>query len=102
MTDRDQDRTCRPVRYPALADLDTADDAACEWLLSDHPWAQAERSRRRGAYHARELREVDEVLAVTRRLQRDLDPGCALYRLARTVERLARDHARHVEVVCCI
>lgn len=34
---------------PDLSCLDLADPLEGEWLLSDHPWARAERTRRRGA-----------------------------------------------------
>jgi hypothetical protein len=34
---------------PDLSHLDLADPLEGEWLLSDHPWARAERTRRRSA-----------------------------------------------------
>lgn len=47
----------------------TPDDAAYEWYLSDHPWAVAERTRRREAEHRRQLetaRKVQEWIERTR------------------------------------
>ena len=41
----------------------TLDDAFCEWLLSDHPGAKAERDWRRGT-HLRQLRESAAEIAV--------------------------------------
>ena len=40
----------------------TLDDAFCEWLLSDHPDAKAERDWRRGT-HLRQLRESAAEIA---------------------------------------
>ncbi|MFD9453489.1 hypothetical protein ACFWBC_10410 [Streptomyces sp. NPDC059985] len=36
-----------PGPAPDLSELDDADPLVAEWLLSDHPWAERERSRRR-------------------------------------------------------
>jgi hypothetical protein len=45
-----------PGPAPDLSDYDTLDDDAYEWLLSDHPWARAERIRRAEASYGHELR----------------------------------------------
>ncbi|MEU6946624.1 hypothetical protein ABZ957_15550 [Streptomyces sp. NPDC046316] len=36
-----------PGPSPDLSQLDEADPLVAEWLLSDHPWAERERARRR-------------------------------------------------------
>jgi hypothetical protein len=47
---------------PDLSDYDTtASAAAYEWLLSDHPWAVAERNRRRETNAARDLADAAQV-----------------------------------------
>ena len=50
-----------PEGMPDLSQLSTIDPAAYEWLLSDHPWAVAERARRRADYEARELATAAKV-----------------------------------------
>ncbi|MGW2681078.1 hypothetical protein [Streptomyces sp. NPDC001436] len=45
-----------PGPAPDLSKLDDADPFVAEWLLSDHPWAEQERARRRQL----ELRELIE------------------------------------------
>lgn len=75
--------------WPALEGMSVVDPDAYEWLLSDHPWATAERTRRRDAHHRREVAEADAVLAVCDRLA-----GGSLDRLADTVAPIARDARR--------
>lgn len=49
---------------PDLREYDTtASAAAYEWLLSDHPWAVAERERRRATNADRDLAEAAQVRA---------------------------------------
>ncbi|OEJ20939.1 hypothetical protein [Streptomyces subrutilus] len=38
-----------PGPAPDLSELDGTDPLVAEWLLSDHPWAELERTRRRQA-----------------------------------------------------
>ncbi|MFZ3476012.1 hypothetical protein ACODT4_44280 [Streptomyces sp. 2.9] len=45
-----------PGPAPDLSQLDGGDPLVAEWLLSDHPWAEPERTRRR----ERELQELIE------------------------------------------
>lgn len=85
--------------WPPLDQLDTADDDAYVWLLSAHPWAVAERARRREEHHRRELDESAEVLAITDRLKAaDLAPAHPLARLADTVDPTARRRALAADV----
>ena len=85
--------------WPPLDALDIADPDAYVWLLSAHPWAVAERARRRADHHRRELAEAAEVLAITDRLRAaDLDAGHPLARLADTVAPTANTRALAAEV----
>lgn len=86
------------TEYPPLPHLSSVDDEAYEWLLSDHPWAAAERQRRRTAYHARELADADEALAITDRLQHNPDAGRGLQLVAGTVDRIARHSALRADI----
>ena len=85
------------MSYPPLPHLATTDDAAYEWLLSDHPWAVAERRRRRADYLARTLAEADDALKITDRLTAD-PAAFSLHRVADTVDRIARRSALVAEV----
>jgi hypothetical protein len=59
---------------PDLSDYDVTADDAYEWLLSDHPWARAERVRRAEAVRDAELRNAHTVRDWTDRMQAtDLD-----------------------------
>lgn len=54
---------------PDMTERSTADDDFAEWLLSDHPWAHAERERRRAAtaeFYSRNTAAVREWVAATR------------------------------------
>lgn len=86
------------TEYPPLPQLSSADDAAYEWLLSDHPWAVAERARRRAAHHARELADADEALTITERLSATPDAGDPLHHVAEHVDRIARRAALTADV----
>jgi hypothetical protein len=59
---------------PDLSRYDTLPIAAYEWFLSDHPWAVAERHRRRTEYYDRERQNATEVLAWTDKIDH-LEPG---------------------------
>ena len=83
--------------WPPLPQLDTGDQAAYEWLLSAHPWAVAERDRRRRDHHARELDETGEVLAIIERLA-TLDEDHPLHQLAVTVTPSAQRRALEADV----
>lgn len=50
-----------PGPAPDLSHYDVADDDAYEWLLSDHPWAAAERRRRAQRYYAVQQRDAADV-----------------------------------------
>ncbi|QYG95834.1 hypothetical protein HC251_25120 (plasmid) [Iamia sp. SCSIO 61187] len=82
-----------PASWPPLPHLDLADHAAYEWLLSDHPWARAERERRRAAHHARETGQAGQILQICDRL--DDSP---LAGLADTVRPMAERSALEAEV----
>jgi hypothetical protein len=43
---------------PDLSEYSVIDDVGYEWFLSDHPWAVAERTRRRTAKIERELHDA--------------------------------------------
>ena len=73
-------------------------DAGDEWLLSDHPWATAERQRRRSDHFERELTEADEVLAITGRLAADPAASEPLARLAARLDPSARRSAMAAEI----
>lgn len=85
--------------WPPLDALDIADDDAYTWLLSAHPWAVAERARRRHAHHARELAEAADVLAAADRLRSaGLDADHPLAGLPDRVDPLARRAALVADV----
>lgn len=85
--------------WPPIAQVDPSDDEAFhEWLLSDHPWAAAERQRRRSAYRARELSAADEVLAITSRLTSNPASPDNVRRVAEIVARVANEQAVRVGV----
>jgi hypothetical protein len=48
---------------PDLSQYCVVDAAAYEWLLSDHPWAVAERTRRHAAWAVRELGDAAKARA---------------------------------------
>lgn len=63
-----------PGPAPDLSQYSGRADDAYEWLLSDHPWARAERARRAGRDRDAELRNAGEVRAWTDRIgSTDLD-----------------------------
>lgn len=72
--DRSASDAFDPGPAPDLSGYDTAADDAYESLLSDHPWARAERIRRAEAGRDAELRNASTVRAWTDRIQAtDLD-----------------------------
>ena len=77
----------------------TLDDAFCEWLLSDHPDAKAERDWRRGT-HLRELREcAAEVAGWADRVSADPDRHTPMARdLAATIGPMAHASALRAEI----
>lgn len=75
-----------------------ADDAGYEWLLSDHPWAAAERQRRRRHRLEQDLAWVEEVLAITGRLADDPTVPEELHRLAVGLDPLVQCSALVAEV----
>jgi hypothetical protein len=52
-----------PVPVADLSGYDVTGDAAAEWFLSDHPWAIAERTRRRRAWADKEITDAAKILA---------------------------------------
>jgi hypothetical protein len=48
--------------FPDLANYGTGMGEEYEWLISDHPWAKAERVRRAADYFAAELEEDDATV----------------------------------------
>ncbi|WP_134046423.1 hypothetical protein [Amycolatopsis arida] len=58
-----------PGPAPDLSTYDTLPDDAYEWLLSDHPWARAERIRRADSGWDAELRNASDVRDWTDRIQ---------------------------------
>jgi hypothetical protein len=63
-----------PGSAPDLSTYDTRLDDAYEWLLSDHPWARAERIRRAARGWDADLRNADAVREWTDRIEgADLD-----------------------------
>lgn len=86
-------------QWPPLEDLSVLDDAAYEWLLSDHPRAAAERARRRHAHVRRELTIATDALAAAERLAHDPAASDNMRRLAdKIVEPLARTAALAADV----
>ena len=90
------------MTWPPLDDRSTAAADFYEWLLSDHPWAAAERQRRRTSHLKRELAETDEVLAITARVRQAPAAGEHVHRLAQTVEPLARRAALAAEICALV
>ena len=82
--------------WPPLEDF--GGDVGYEWLLSDHPWAAAERQRRRGDRLERDLAEADQVLAITGRLASDPTASEPLHRLAARLDPSARRQALAAEI----
>jgi hypothetical protein len=75
------------------------DDAFCEWLLSDHPEAKAEREYRRGSSLQRERGTAAEVAAWADRVS--AEPGQhtqAARDLAATIGPMAKSSALRAEV----
>jgi hypothetical protein len=58
-----------PGPAPDLSTYDTLPDDAYEWLLSDHPWARAERIRRAEFGQDFERRNASDVRTWTDRIQ---------------------------------
>lgn len=77
-----------PGPAPDLSEYDTLPHDAFEWFLSDHPWAQAERERRRQAHFTSEQQLAGEVQAWTEKIDR-LQPGSTSPEFEQTVRRLA-------------
>ncbi|MER7015323.1 hypothetical protein ABT324_28150 [Saccharopolyspora sp. NPDC000359] len=94
-----------PEDPPDLSSYDTSDPAAYEWLLSDHPWARAERVRRRAATTDAELATTTAVRAWTDRIDaldpttRPLDPAFTqrMRKLARIMRPLADQRETRVQ-----
>jgi len=77
-----------PGPSPDLSRYDSVPDDAYEWFLSDHPWAVAERHRRRADYYERERQNAAEVLAWTDKIDR-LEPGARIIDFDGAARRLA-------------
>ena len=77
----------------------TLDDAFCEWLLSDHPDAKAERDWRRGT-HLRQLREsAAEIAAWADRVSAEPEQHTPMARdLAGTIGPMAHASALRAEI----
>ena len=77
----------------------TLDDAFCEWLLSDHPDAKAERDWRRGT-HLRQLREsAADIAAWADRVSADPEEHTLMARdLAGTIGPMAHASALRAEI----
>src|SRR5699024_2117114 len=84
--------------WPPLDNLDVSNDAAYEWLLSNHPWARSERIRRRAEYLARRIAEADEVVAISDQLTETTEPGHPLYDLAERVRPTAEAQALAAQI----
>lgn len=78
-----------PGLPPDLSEYDTLPHDAHEWFLSDHPWAKAERVRRRVAHFAHQQQIAGEVQAWTEKIDR-LQPGVTGQEFERTVRKLAK------------
>lgn len=83
-----QDEPAGPDPAPDLSRYDTLPHDAFEWFLSDHPWAQAERERRRDAHFASEQQRAGEVQAWTEKIDQ-LQPGTTSREFEASVRRLA-------------
>ncbi|WP_131786703.1 hypothetical protein [Protofrankia symbiont of Coriaria ruscifolia] len=91
---------------PDLSDYAVSTPEDMEWYLSDHPWAAAERARRRAAICARELERAATVTGWSERTRRadatgelvDRPAGWrdSLVGLAESMESVAADNQRHV------
>jgi hypothetical protein len=77
---------------PDLAERSVLDTAFYEWLLSDHPLAEAERRRRREASFARRAEERDRVREITGRWPADAPEDKA--RLRESLGRLTQGQAQ--------
>lgn len=77
-----------PGPAPDLSRYDTLPHDALEWFLSDHPWAKAERVRRREAHYAGELQRAGEVHAWTEKIDQ-LEPGVTGKEFERSARKLA-------------
>lgn len=77
---------------PDLTERSTADPAFYEWLLSDHPLAEAERCRRREASFARRAAERARVREITGRWSADVPEDKA--RLRESLGRMADGQAQ--------
>lgn len=73
---------------PDLSEYSAVPDDAHEWFLSDHPWAVAERRRRRTAHFETEQRTAAEVRAWTDKID-NLEPGTTSGDFEAAVRRLA-------------
>jgi hypothetical protein len=77
----------------------TADDAFCEWLLSDHPDAKAEREWRRSTHLQREHSTAAEIAAWADRVSADPGRHTQMARdLAATIGPMAHASAVRAEV----
>ena len=77
---------------PDLSQRSVVDTAFYEWLLSDHPLAEAERRRRREASFARRAAERARVREITGRWPDDVPEGAA--RLRESLGRLTDGQAQ--------
>lgn len=80
-----------------LQDLDTTDNAAYEWLLSDHPDARAERARRRAAYYKDQRETAAKVRAWVDKINATADPPQTARELAQSMGPLADASAVRAE-----
>jgi hypothetical protein len=88
------------ARQPATRadqNLQLESDAAYEWLLSDHPDAQAERDRRREATYRDERERTGTVLAWVAKINATADAPEAMRNLAATMGPLATASAARAE-----
>ena len=77
----------------------TLDDAFCEWLLSDHPDAKAERDWRRSAHLHREQGTAADIAAWADRVSAEPGRHTQMARdLAATIGPMARASAPRAEI----
>jgi hypothetical protein len=77
----------------------TLDDAFCEWLLSDHPDAKAEREWRRSSHLHRERETAAEIAGWADRVSADPERHTPMARdLAGTIGPMAKASALRAEI----
>ena len=81
----------------SAAEVTGESDAFYEWLLSDHPDARAERSRRREASFQDEYQRAGEVLAWVRKIDATPDASQTMRDLAASMGPLAEKSAARAQ-----